>query len=266
MSSHDSQALNQGPASNELANELADLSATETARLIRAKQISPVEVVDAALARIEHHAPLNAFITVTAELARAQAQRAEQAVMRGDALGPLHGIPYSVKDLTLTAGVRTTMGSPIFEHYVPEHDAVAVGSARAAGAILVGKTNTPEFGARQMAASPVAGRTLHPTHPQYTPGASSSGAAVAVATGQGLVALGTDGGGSIRIPASCCGIVGFKATLGAVPNLQPGDLFAANSYVGPLARTVADTRLLFDAIRGQHSLDPWGQARPAGRA
>ena len=261
MSPHSPQAWNPGRPSDDLA----DLSATETARLIRAKEVSPVEVVEAALARIERHAPLNAFITVTADRARAQAQLAEQAVMRGDALGPLHGVPYSVKDLTLTAGVRTTMGSPIFEHFVPEQDAVAVRSAQAAGAILVGKTNTPEFGARQMASSPLNGRTLHPTHPQYTPGASSSGAAVAVATGQGLVALGTDGGGSIRIPASCCGIVGFKATLGAVPNLQPGDLFTANSYVGPMARNVADTALLFAAIRGRHSLDPWGQAQPVGR-
>ena len=168
----------------------------------------------------------------------------------------------SVKDLTNTAGVRTTMGSVIFEHNVPKEDAVAVARAKAAGAILIGKTTTPEFGHKQSTDAPIFGRTLNPIDPGVTCGASSGGAAVAVASGMGPLALGTDGGGSIRIPAACCGIVGFKATLGAVPNLQPPDLFAANSYVGPMARDVADATLLYEAIAGPHASDPYGQASP----
>jgi len=152
------------------------------------------------------------------------------------------------------------MGSRLFETNVPGEDAVSVARARKAGAILIGKSTTPEFGHVQSATSPLFGRTLNPIDPTVTPGASSSGAAVAVAAGMGPVALGTDGGGSIRIPAACCGIVGFKPTLGVVPHLQLPDLFGANSYVGPMARTVADTELLFDAIAGPDPRDPYGQA------
>ncbi|MGH8856621.1 MAG: amidase, partial [Polaromonas sp.] len=235
-----------------------DLTARELASLIRRKQVSPVEVVAATLRRIEAKAELNAFITVTGDLALDAARRAEKAVMAGEALSPLHGVPYSVKDLTLTAGVRTTMGSAIYENFVPNEDAVPVARAKAAGAILIGKTTTPEFGAKQAAQAPIFGRTLNPIHPGYTPGASSSGAAVAVAAGLGPIALGTDGGGSIRIPASCCGIIGLKPTLGAVANLQPADLFSVNSYVGPMARDVADAALLYHAIKGPHFLDPYG--------
>jgi aspartyl-tRNA(Asn)/glutamyl-tRNA(Gln) amidotransferase subunit A len=243
-------------------NDIADMGALELARAIRERKISPVEAVDAALDRIAERAHLNAFITVTAEMARSAAQRAEQAVMAGDPLPALHGVPFSVKDLTNTAGVRTTMGSAIFEHNVPKEDAVAVARAKAAGAILIGKTTTPEFGHKQSTDAPIFGRTLNPIDPGVTCGASSGGAAVAVASGMGPLALGTDGGGSIRIPAACCGIVGFKATLGAVPNLQPPDLFTANSYVGPMARDVADASLLYEAIAGPHASDPYGQASP----
>lgn len=247
--------------------DLADMSARELAARIRRKEISPVDAVQAALARIEARRDLNAFITVTADQALDAARSAEQQVMAGAVLPPLHGVPYSVKDLTLTAGVRTTMGSAIYEQFVPKEDALPVARAKAAGTILIGKTTTPEFGHKQGADAPIFGRTLNPIDPRYMCGASSSGAAVAVAAGMGPVALGTDGGGSIRIPASCCGIVGLKPTLGGVANLQPPDLFAANSYVGPMARDVADTALLYEAIRGGASLDPYGQAAtPTGRS
>ncbi|MBN8755895.1 MULTISPECIES: amidase [Variovorax] len=245
--------------------DLMDHSATELAALIRDRKASPVEAVQAALSRIEARRELNAFITVTGEQALDAARRAEAAVMAGEALGPLHGVPYSVKDLTLTAGVRTTMGSAIYEDFVPEEDAVAVARAKAAGAILIGKTTTPEFGHKQVATAPIFGRTLNPIDARYTPGASSSGAAVAVAAGLGSLALGTDGGGSIRIPASCCGIVGLKATLGVVPNLQAPDLYSANSFTGPMARDVADTQLLFDAIKGFDARDPYGLCGPMPR-
>ena len=240
--------------------DIADLPALELAAQYRRKALSPVEVVEAVLGRIEARDDLNAFITVTAAEARAAAAAAEARMMAGEDLPPLFGIPYSVKDLVNTAGVRTTMGSRLFETNVPGEDAVSVARARKAGAILIGKSTTPEFGHVQSATSPLFGRTLNPIDPTVTPGASSSGAAVAVAAGMGPVALGTDGGGSIRIPAACCGIVGFKPTLGVVPHLQLPDLFGANSYVGPMARTVADTELLFDAIAGPDPRDPYGQA------
>ena len=242
--------------------DLMDHSARDLAALIRSKEASPVEAVRAALSRIEARRELNAFITVTAEQALEAARGAEAAVMAGDALGPLHGVPYSVKDLTLTAGVRTTMGSAIYEDFVPKEDAVAVARAKAAGAILIGKTTTPEFGHKQVATAPIFGRTLNPIDARFTPGASSSGAAVAVAAGMGPLALGTDGGGSIRIPASCCGIVGLKATLGVVPHLQAPDLFSANSFTGPMARDVADAQLLFDVIKGFDARDPYGLGGP----
>jgi aspartyl-tRNA(Asn)/glutamyl-tRNA(Gln) amidotransferase subunit A len=241
-------------------SEIYDLSAVELALAIRQKKVSPVEAVEAALERIEAGSALNAFVTVTGEQARAEARIAEAAVMSGAELGPLHGVPYSAKDMINTAGVRTTNGSKIFADFVPKEDAVSIARSKKAGAILIGKTTTPEFGHKPEATSPVSGRTLHPTHPEVTPGASSSGAAVAVAAKMGQLALGTDGGGSIRIPAACCGIVGLKATLGTIPHLQLPDLFGANSYVGPMARDVADTTLLFEAIAGFDSRDPFGQA------
>ncbi|WP_274628161.1 amidase [Arvimicrobium flavum] len=241
-------------------SELADMTATAMAAAIRAKEVSPVELTEAVLQRIDDRSDLNAFITVTGDQALAEARAAEDRVMKSDELPPLHGVPYSVKDLVNTAGVRTTMGSRLFENNVPTSDAVSVARSKAAGAILVGKTTTPEFGHLQAATSPLFGRTLNPIDPSVTPGASSSGSAVAVATGMGPISLGTDGGGSSRIPAACCGVVGFKPSLGVIPHLQLPDLFGANSYVGPLARTVEDIALVFDAISGPDFHDTYGQA------
>ena len=237
----------------------ADLSATELATAIRARAISPVEAVESALARIDERRELNAFMAICRDRARAEARRAETAIKSAAPLGPLHGIPFSVKDLTNTEGVVTTQGSGLFADNVPAADAVAVARARAAGAILIGKTTTPEFGHKPFTEGPFFGRTLNPRSHAHTCGGSSGGAAVAVASGMGPVALGTDGGGSIRIPAACCGVVGLKATLGAIPNLQAPDLFGANSYVGPMARNVADTRLMFDSLGGPDRRDPYGQ-------
>jgi len=238
---------------------IADLSATALAAAIRSKRVSPVEAVEAALARVEERRDLNAFMAVCADRARQEAKFAEDSVMQGDLLPPLHGIPFSVKDLTLTEGVVTTQGSALYAGFVPIADAVPVARMRAAGAILFGKTTTPEFGHKPLNEGPFFGRTLNPWNRDYTCGASSGGAAVALAARIGPIALGSDGGGSIRIPASCCGVVGMKGTLGAIPNLQPPDLFGANSYVGPMARTVADTRLQFDVMVGPDLRDPYGQ-------
>lgn len=239
---------------------IADLGAADLAAAIRARRVSPTEAVQAALARIEQGARLNAFITVTPDAALAQARVAERDLAEGRARGPLHGVPFSVKDLTDTAGVPTTMGSRLFADRIPAVDAVAVARMKAAGAILIGKTTTPEFGHKPFTDSPVFGRTLNPHDPGRTCGGSSGGAAVAVQAGMGPLALGTDGGGSIRIPAACCGVVGLKATLGAIPNLQAPDLFGANSYVGPMARSVADVALGFEVLRGPDRRDPYGQA------
>lgn len=240
--------------------DLADKTACELAQGFRSNTFSPVEVMQAVLARCEALKALNAFVTLVPELALQGARAAEALQMKGGDLTALHGLPYSVKDLTLTKGVRTTMGSHIMADNVPDHDAVAVARAKRAGAILFGKTTTPEFGHKIHTTSPLTGRTYNPHSPDVTPGGSSGGAAVAVATGQGPVALGTDGGGSVRIPSACCGTVGLKPTLGSVPNLQAPDLFASNVYVAPMARNVGDARLLFDAIRGFDRRDPYGQA------
>ena len=239
--------------------DIADLSAVDLAAAIRAKTVSPVEAVEAALARIAEKVELNAFMAVSAERARTEAKAAEAKVMRGETLGALHGIPFSVKDLTSTDGVATTQGSALFADNIPKADAIAVARARAAGAILIGKTTTPEFGHKPFTEGPFFGRTLNPASHAHTCGGSSGGAAVAVAVGMGQLALGTDGGGSIRIPAACCGVVGLKATLGAIPNRQAPDLFGASSFVGPMARDIADTALMFEALAGPDRRDPYGQ-------
>ena len=243
---------------------MIDADALTLARLIRTKAVSPVAVVDAVLARVDALQPtVNAFITVTADEARDAARRAEAAVMAGDPLPPLHGVPFSVKDLLFTAGIRTTMGSAIFADHIPADDAVPVRRLRGAGAILIGKTTTPEFGHKPLTDSPLFGVTRNPWNLSRTAGGSSGGAAAAVATDQGPLALGTDGGGSIRIPAACCGIVGLKPTLGRVPHVHQADLFSTTSYIGPMTRTVADAAACLDAIVGYDARDPYSRPEPA---
>ena len=238
----------------------ADLDTISLAAAIRARHVSPREAVEAVLARIAAHARLNAFMTICAERARAEAVAAEARLAAGGELPPLLGVPFTVKDLTLTEGVRTTFGSRLFADFVPDADAVAVARLRAAGAILVGKTTTPAFGHKPFTEGDLFGRTLHPIDPEVTCGGSSGGAAVAVRMGMAPLALGSDGGGSIRIPAACCGVVGLKPTLGAIPQLQAPDLFGANSYVGPMARRVAEVALAWRILRGPDAADPYGQA------
>ncbi|WP_135467331.1 amidase [Crenalkalicoccus roseus] len=246
--------------------DLAWTSAADLAALIRARHVSPVEVMRATLDRAERSQPLlNAFITLCPEQAMAAARQAETAVMRGEALGPLHGVPFSVKDLVPTAGVRTTLGSLIFKDHVPEQDAALVARLKAAGAILFGKTTTPEFGQKPLTEAPLFGRTRNPWDASRTPGGSSGGAAVAVATGIGPLAVATDGGGSTRIPAACNGVVGFKQGLGVVPQEWAQDGFGNISYVTPMTRTVMDTALMLDAIAGPHPADPLTAGRPQPR-
>lgn len=238
------------------SEDIGYLPATEMAAMIAAKDISPVEVNDAVLERIETVQPkLNPFITICADEARVAAKAAEAAVMAGDDLGPLHGVPFTVKDLVNTAGVRTTYGSHALEDNIPEHDALSVARLKAAGGIMVGKTTTPEFGHKPMTEAPLFGRTLNPWNQDRTSGGSSGGAGVAAAAGLGPLHVGTDGGGSIRIPAAACGIVGMKQTLGRVPHDGTPDSFALMSFIGPMTRTVADCALMLDVMSGPHPSD-----------
>jgi amidase len=231
--------------------------ATTLVRLIRQKKISPVEVVRAALERIERVNPkLNAYCTVVPDLALKAARAAERAVMKKGPLGPLHGVPVSIKDLVPTAGIRTTWGSKIYEHHVPEEDGLVVERLKAAGAIVIGKTNTPEFGAGANTYNAVFGPTRNPWNPALTSGGSSGGAAVALATGMGPLAQGSDLGGSLRIPAAFCGVVGFRTSPGLVP-VYPSQLgWDTYSVQGPMARTVADTALMLAAIAGPDDRAP----------
>ncbi len=236
--------------------EIAGRSAGDLARLIRARQASPVEVVQASLDRIQQIQPaLNAFCFVYAEEALAAARAAEQAVMAGATLGPLHGVPIALKDFTKTKGKRTTQGSKVFEHWVPDEDAVVVERLLAAGAILVGKTTTPEFAYSGFTESPLWGTTRNPWKPSQTPGGSSGGSAVAVATGCVPLAEGSDAGGSIRLPAAWCGVVGMKPSLGRIPFDVLESHYCDIFHFGPLARSVEDAALFLNAAQGPDDRD-----------
>ncbi len=244
--------------------QLAFMSATDLAASIRARRVSPVEVVRAALDRINAAQPvLNAFITVAEDQAMAHAHAAEAALMRGDPIGPLHGVPVAVKDLVPTEGIRTTWGSLIFKDHIPDTDAVVVARLKRAGAIVVGKTTTPEFGQQCLTEAPLFGRTRNAWRADRTSGGSSGGSAVAVAAGLVPLAVATDGGGSTRIPAACNGVVGFKQGLGVVPQEYAQDGFGNISYVTPMTRTVADTALMLSVMAGADPRDPLSTGRPA---
>ena len=232
-------------------DDLCDLAATELAGLVARRGVSAREVVDAHLTRIERLNPrLNAIVTLVEDQARADADAADRALARGERLGPLHGLPVAHKDLFVTAGIRTTFGSRVFEHHVPDQTALVVERERAAGAITVGKTNTPELGAGSQTFNEVFGATRNPYDQTRTCGGSSGGAAVALATGMVPLADGSDLGGSLRNPASFCNVVGLRPSPGRVPRWpSPAPRFPFNVH-GPMGRTVADVALLLDAITG----------------
>ncbi|MBR0724596.1 amidase [Bradyrhizobium manausense] len=239
------------------------LSATELRPLIANKQISPVEITRAVLARAEALQPeLNCFITLCGDEAMEAARSAERKVMTGEPLGLLHGLPVTVKDIVNTKGVKTTFGAVPYKDNVPTEDAVAFAKLRSEGAILIGKTTTPEFGSKCLTDSPLFGRTRNAWSAERSSGGSSGGAAVAVASGIAPLAIATDGGGSTRIPAACNGVVGLKQSNGVIAHSQALDAFGNQTYVTPTTRTVADTALMMQAMAGEDACDPWSIGVP----
>jgi aspartyl-tRNA(Asn)/glutamyl-tRNA(Gln) amidotransferase subunit A len=234
------------------AGELAFASIEPLAQQLRKKKLSPVELIQTMLARIERLNPqLNAYLTVTAEQALGDARRAEREILRGRWRGPLHGVPISLKDNICTLGVRTTAGSKILRDFIPQRNATVVRRLRGAGAIVLGKTNLHEFAYGVTTNNPHFGPTRNPWDPARIPGGSSGGSAAAVAAGLCFLSVGSDTGGSIRIPAALCGIVGFKPTFGLVSCHGVVPLAASLDHVGPLARTVPDAAILLGVLAGR---------------
>jgi amidase len=237
--------------------DLAFTPAVELLRLYRAGKASPLEVMQAALARIDAVNPkVNAVVTLVRESALAEARRATAALRRGAAGGPLFGIPVGIKDVTPTRGIRTTYGSTLFADHVPREDALVVERLRAAGAIVIGKTNTPEFAFGPNTVNAVFGATRNPWNLALTAGGSSGGSAAALATGMCPLAEGTDLGGSLRGPASYCGVVGFRTSPGLIPRSPSTLAWDTYSVEGPMARTVADTALMLSVMAGPDERAP----------
>lgn len=248
------------------ANELCFLTARELAGRMRAGQLSALEVMEAHLAQIERVNPqVNAIVTLVAERALAGARQADAARARGEPLGPLHGLPIAHKDLVDTAGIRTTRGSPIYRDHVPEQDDLIVTRLRAAGAITIGKTNTPEFGAGSQTFNPVFGATRNPYDLSKTCGGSSGGAAVALACGMHAIADGSDMGGSLRNPAGYCNVVGLRPAPGRVPDWPSQNLWQPLSVLGPMARTAGDVALALSAIAGPDPRAPLSISEPGAQ-
>src|SRR5438876_8326627 len=226
--------------------------------LIRRRELSPVEITRAVVDRIERlNGRLGAYVLVHAERALKQAHQAEQSVMAAEPLGPLHGVPLSIKDNHWTAGDRTTFGSRLFADFVPSEDAPSVARLRAAGALFVGRTNLPEFAWRGSTDNRLFGQSRNPWDETRTPGGSTGGGAAAVAAGMGPLALGSDGAGSIRIPASFCGLVGLKPTFGRVPMYPAAGGHELVAHVSPLARTLRDVALMMNVIARYDRRDPF---------
>lgn len=237
--------------------ELVELSAVEQRRLIGARQLSPVELLEACIARIEQVNPFVNAVTATCfERAQGEARAAEQAVMRGEPLGLLHGLPLGVKDLEPTAGLLSTSGTPSLRNHVPAQDIELVRRLRAAGAIVAGKTNVPEMGAGANSRNPVWGATGNPFDPNLNAGGSSGGSAAALALDMLPVCTGSDTGGSLRIPAAKCGVVGLRPSPGVVPSVRKPMGWSPISVVGPMGRSVADACLQLAATAGPHAGDP----------
>ena len=239
--------------------DLLALSSVEMRRRIGSKEISPVELLEAAIARIERINPaVNAVTATCFARGRKEAKVAEKAVLDGDELGPLHGLPTGIKDLEPTAGLLTTYGSPLYRDYIPERDIAMVARVRKAGAIVVAKTNVPEFGAGANSRNVVWGATGNPFDPRLNAGGSSGGSAVALATDMLPVCTGSDTGGSLRMPAAINGVVGFRTSPGLVPHERRSLGWSALSVLGPMGRCVGDTCQLMAVMAGHDPVDPLG--------
>ena len=238
-------------------SDICFLTATELSRRIRTREISAREVMETHLAQIERVNPkVNAIVTLVPEQALDMADAADKALARGDEVGPLHGLPVAHKDLVPTKGIRTTLGSPIFKDNVPDEDGLIVQRLKNAGAITIGKTNTPEMGAGSQTYNEVFGETLNPYDTTKTCGGSSGGAAVSLACGMQPIADGSDTGGSLRNPANFCNVVGFRVSPGRVPAWPNRTGWVPTSVQGPMARTVQDAALMLSAIAGPDSRVP----------
>ena len=245
-------------------NDICRMDAVTLSSEIRAKKLSPVEVIEAVIARMDVLEPvLHAFCTPTPDLALETARRLEKALIAGEQVGPLAGVPVAIKDLVCTEGIPTVSGSIAYKDFVPDEDDVSVERLRNAGAIILGKTNVPEFGYSGVGHNPVFVTTRNPWNTALTPGGSSAGSGAAVATGMGPFAIGSDGGGSIRIPAAHSGVYGIKGSMGRVPlypcsrdERYPGvSSWEGIEHIGPLSRTVADSALMLSVIAGPDDRD-----------
>lgn len=243
--------------------EPCDLTAVEARRLIGLKRLSPVELTDSCVQRIEavDHA-VNAVVTRDFERARETARAREQEVMRGEPLGPLHGLPVGIKDTAETGGLLTTFGSTLFRNNVPEKDERFVACLRAAGGVVLGKTNVPEWAAGGNTRNPVFGATGNPFDPTKSAAGSSGGSAAALACGMVPLASGSDTGGSLRNPAAFCGVIGFRPTPGLIPSERRGTAWLQISTLGPMGRTVGDAALMLSVMMGEDSRDPLSPYEP----
>lgn len=248
------QSTGEGEKGNRVSNDLCFMPATEMLARYRNRSLSPVEVTTAILAQIEAVDPaINAYVTVTGDLAMERAQQAEQSWQAGIA-GDLLGVPISIKDLTATKGIRTTRGSKLYENWIPDSDAIFVERVKNAGSVMLGKTNSPEFGWKGETTNLVSGTTRNPWNLERTAGGSTGGGAAAIAAGMGPLTQGGDGAGSIRIPSSFCGIYGLKPSFALVPAYPPSSI-ADVAHLGPMTRTVADSALLLNVVAGADSRD-----------
>jgi len=238
-------------------DEICFMSAYEMLEKIKTQELTSTEITETIIERIERINPIiNAYCTPTFELARETAKKADEVVKKGEKLGLLHGIPTSIKDLMQTKGIRTTYGSKLYEDFIPEQDDVAVQRLIAAGCVILGKTNTPEFGSVALTNNKLFGETKNPWDVERNSGGSSGGAASSVAGGIGPLALGSDGGGSIRVPSSCCGVYGLKPTFGRIPSYpRIGIAFKTMDHYGPIVRYVKDAALMLNVLKGYHPAD-----------
>ena len=237
--------------------DICFMSAFEMGEKIKSQEISSSEITETIIERIGKINPLlNAYCTPTFELARETAKKADEEVKRGERLGLLQGITTSIKDLMQTKGIRTTFGSKLYEDFIPEQDDVAVGRLIKAGCVILGKTNTPEFGSIALTNNKLFGETKNPWDIERNSGGSSGGAASSVAGGIGPLALGSDGGGSIRVPSSCCGVYGLKPTYGRIPSYpRIGIAFYSMDHYGPIVRYVKDAALMLNVMKGHYPGD-----------